>query len=82
MSSPISVGVIGCDTVSSLVDFTNRGVCILFGDAAGAVVLRATDDLTKGCLAQVNKADGKGWRELYMPGAAADIFQGAGKESG
>ena len=72
-----TIGVIGCDTVSSLVDFTNRGVCILFGDAAGAVVLRATDEASKGCLAQVNKADGKGWRELYMPGSAADIWEGA-----
>lgn len=72
-----TIGVIGCDTVSSLVDFTNRGVCILFGDAAGAVVLRATDDATKGCLAQVNKADGRGWRELYMPGSGVDIPENA-----
>jgi 3-oxoacyl-[acyl-carrier-protein] synthase-3 len=62
-----TIGVIGADCVSSIVDYTNRGVCILFGDAAGAVVLRATDDLTKGCVAQVNKADGSGWGDLFMP---------------
>lgn len=63
-----AIGVIGCDTVTSLIDYTNRGVCILFGDGAGAAVLRATDDQSKGCLAQVNKADGSGWHDLYMPG--------------
>jgi 3-oxoacyl-[acyl-carrier-protein] synthase-3 len=62
-----TVGVIGADTVSSLVDYTNRGVCILFGDAAGAVVLRATDDTTKGCIAQVIRSDGRSWPDLYMP---------------
>lgn len=62
-----NIGVIGCDTISAIVDYTNRGVCILFGDGAGAAVLRATDDTTKGCLAQVNKADGSGWLDLYMP---------------
>ncbi len=63
-----SIGVIGCDTVSVLVDYTNRGVCILFGDGAGAVVLRATDDQTKGCIAQISHADGTSWPDLYMPG--------------
>lgn len=63
-----NIGVIGCDTVSSLIDYENRGVCILFGDAAGAAVLRATDDTTKGIIAQVTKADGSGWHDLYMPG--------------
>ncbi|MBA4028212.1 MAG: 3-oxoacyl-ACP synthase [Planctomyces sp.] len=62
-----TIGVIGCDTVSNIVDYRNRGVCILFGDAAGAVVLRATDDTSLGCLAQVNKADGRSWRDLYIP---------------
>lgn len=61
------IGVIGCDTISAITDYTNRGVCILFGDAAGAVVLSATDDTTKGCIAQVNKANGTGWHDLYMP---------------
>jgi 3-oxoacyl-[acyl-carrier-protein] synthase-3 len=72
-----TVGVIGADTVSSLVDYTNRGVCILFGDAAGAVILRATDDTTKGCIAQVNRADGNGWPELYMPAWVTHIPESA-----
>jgi len=61
------IGVIGCDTISAITDYTNRGVCILFGDAAGAVVIGATDDTTKGCIAQVNKANGSGWQDLYLP---------------
>lgn len=72
-----AIGVIGADTISSILDYENRGVCILFGDAAGAAVLTATDDATKGIIAQVNKADGSGWRDLYMPGCAGDIPPGS-----
>ena len=62
-----AIGVIGADTISSIMDYTNRGVCILFGDAAGAAVVTATDDQTKGIIAQVNKADGSGWHDLHIP---------------
>ncbi|CAN5774843.1 ketoacyl-ACP synthase III [soil metagenome] len=72
-----AIGVIGCDTVSALVDYTNRGVCILFGDGAGAAIVTATPDQTKGCLAQVNKADGTGWVDLYMPAEEWQIPAGA-----
>ncbi|MFO0375895.1 MAG: beta-ketoacyl-ACP synthase III [bacterium] len=68
-----AIGVIGADTVSSLIDYSNRNVCILFGDAAGAVVLTGTDDAAKGLIAQVNKADGAGWPDLYMPGVDSEI---------
>jgi 3-oxoacyl-[acyl-carrier-protein] synthase-3 len=68
-----TIGVIGCDTVSSLVDYTDRGTCILFGDAAGAAVLRATDDTTKGIIAQATRSDGRGWRELYIPAHFGEI---------
>ncbi len=71
-----AVGVIGADTISSIIDYHNRGVCILFGDAAGAAILRATDDVSKGIVAQVTKADGSGWRDLYMPGTFQDILPG------
>lgn len=72
-----TVGVIGCDTVSAITDYTNRNVAILFGDAAGAVVLRATDDTSKGVIAQVNHANGNGWQELFMPGWDSHIKDGA-----
>lgn len=67
------IGLIGADTVSALVDYTNRGTCILFGDAAGAAVFAATDDVSKGCLAQVNRANGASWPDLFMPGEEATI---------
>ena len=38
-----TVMVIGADSMSSLVDWTDRGTCILFGDGAGAVILRAEE---------------------------------------
>lgn len=72
-----TIGVIGADTVSAITDYTNRNVSILFGDAAGAVVLRATDDTAKGVVAQVNHANGSGWQELYMPGWDSHIKDGA-----
>lgn len=76
-----AIGVIGCDTVSALVDYRNRGVCILFGDAAGAVVVTATDDPSRGVLSQVNKADGTGWRDLYSPAWESHIPPGVDRES-
>jgi 3-oxoacyl-[acyl-carrier-protein] synthase-3 len=76
-----AIGVIGCDTVSVLVDYTNRGVCILFGDGAGAAVIRATDDQTKGCIAQINHADGTSWPDLYMPGEDWMIPEGADRST-
>ncbi|MFT3685736.1 MAG: beta-ketoacyl-ACP synthase III [Phycisphaerales bacterium] len=72
-----TVGVIGADTVSAITDYTNRNVAILFGDAAGAVVLRATDDASKGVVAQSNHANGNGWQELFVPGWDSHIKEGA-----
>ncbi|MBL8762844.1 MAG: ketoacyl-ACP synthase III [Phycisphaerae bacterium] len=68
-----AIGIVGVDTISSTMDYTNRAVCILFGDAAGAAVLRATDDTSKGILAQVNRADGSAWHNLYWPMSEADF---------
>ncbi|QYU66203.1 hypothetical protein J4558_14495 [Leptolyngbya sp. 15MV] len=53
-----------------------RGTAIIFGDAAGAAVLRATDDTSKGILAQSMHADGAGWKEIYVPRAARDFPPG------
>ncbi len=72
-----TIGVIGADTISAIADYTNRSVGILFGDAAGAAVLRASDDVTQGAIAQVNKADGSGWRDLYVPAWDTHIAPGA-----
>jgi 3-oxoacyl-[acyl-carrier-protein] synthase-3 len=62
-----AVGVVGCDAMTTVCDFSERTVSILFGDAAGAVVLTRDDDPGVGCLYQTNQADGAMWQSLYMP---------------
>jgi 3-oxoacyl-[acyl-carrier-protein] synthase-3 len=59
--------VIGVDTLTRFVDYTDRSTCILFGDGAGAVVLEATDE-PRGLLSTVLGADGAGHKHLYIPG--------------
>lgn len=71
-----AIGIIGCDTITAILDYHNRGVCILFGDGAGAAVLVADSDPSRGCLAQVNKADGTGWTDLFQPAEEWQIPEG------
>jgi 3-oxoacyl-[acyl-carrier-protein] synthase III len=59
--------VIGVDTLTRFVDWTDRSTCILFGDGAGAVVLEASDE-PRGLLSTVLGADGGGSKHLYIPG--------------
>lgn len=70
-----TIAVVGCDVLSPIVDYTSsgRGVSILFGDAAGAAILRATDDTGKGIIAQAMHADGSRWKDLYIPISQPDI---------
>ncbi|MEZ5608018.1 MAG: beta-ketoacyl-ACP synthase III [Burkholderiaceae bacterium] len=58
--------VIGSEVFSRLLDFDDRGTCVLFGDGAGAVVLEASD--TPGLLATDLHADGKYVDILCVPG--------------
>jgi 3-oxoacyl-[acyl-carrier-protein] synthase III len=69
--------VIGADTLTRFVDYTDRTTCILFGDGAGAVVLEATD-LARGVLSTVLGADGGGYKHLYIPGWGAFVPESAG----
>lgn len=64
-----NVAVVGSDTLSTYMDYDERGrsTAILFGDGAGAVVLRATDDQRKGLIAHAMHADGNRWVDLYIP---------------
>jgi 3-oxoacyl-[acyl-carrier-protein] synthase-3 len=72
-----AIGVIGCDTMSSVVDYNDRGVSILFGDAAGACILVPDEDPDRGCMHQVIEGDGHGWEALYMPREQKDVVEGA-----
>jgi 3-oxoacyl-[acyl-carrier-protein] synthase-3 len=73
-----TVAVVGCDILTDLMDYSTegRGVAILFGDAAGAAIIQATDDTSKGILAQALHADGRGWKDLYIPRAPRDFPPG------
>ena len=51
--------VIGAETMSRIIDWNDRGTCILFGDGAGAVILEASDDKTRGIRAISLEAQGK-----------------------
>jgi 3-oxoacyl-[acyl-carrier-protein] synthase-3 len=58
--------VVGAETLSRIIDWTDRGTCVLFGDGAGAVVLRATET-PGGILSTVLGSDGSGGDLLIQP---------------
>ena len=58
--------VIGADVMTSILDYTDRATCILFGDGAGAVILEPSED-GNGILDFVHEVDGSGGCSLYMP---------------
>jgi 3-oxoacyl-[acyl-carrier-protein] synthase-3 len=63
--------VIGADVMSSIIDYTDRTTCVLFGDGAGAVVVEASDDDHIGILDFENYVDGSGGDALCMPGGGS-----------
>ncbi len=69
------IGIVGCDWMSSILDYDDRTCSILFGDAAGAAVLEATEDPTKGSIYQTLHADGRGWPALYIPRRERDLAE-------
>ena len=63
--------VIGSDVNSSMTDFTDRSVCIIFGDGAGAVLLEPAEDGEPGIIDHVAQIEGVGGQFLYMPGGGS-----------
>lgn len=59
------VVVVGADKMSSIIDYTDRTTCIIFGDGGGAVLLEPTDD-EDGIIDSVLKSDGSGAQFLHM----------------
>jgi 3-oxoacyl-[acyl-carrier-protein] synthase III len=59
--------VIGADVMSSIIDYTDRATCVLFGDGAGAVVLGPSADENIGILDYSHMIDGSGGGALCMP---------------
>ena len=58
--------VIGAETLSRIINWTDRNTCVLFGDGAGAVLLQASD-VPGGVLSAVLGADGSGGDLLMLP---------------
>jgi 3-oxoacyl-[acyl-carrier-protein] synthase-3 len=66
-----NVLVIGSDVNSSMTDFTDRAVCIIFGDGAGAALLQPAADGEPGIIDHVAQIEGTGGQFLYMPGGGS-----------
>lgn len=62
--------VIGAETLSRIVDWTDRNTCLLFGDGSGAAVLEAVDG-DEGILSTHIHSDGSYWELLYQPGCGS-----------
>lgn len=62
--------VIGSDKNSAMTDYTDRAVCIIFGDGAGAVLLEPSED-GAGVIDHVAQIEGGGGKFLYMPGGGS-----------
>ena len=59
------VVIVGADKMSSIVDYTNRNNCIIFGDGSGAALLEPTQD-ENGIIDSILKSDGAGGKFLYQ----------------
>jgi 3-oxoacyl-[acyl-carrier-protein] synthase-3 len=64
--------VVGADVHSRLLDWTDRGTCVLFGDGAGAVILEACDE--PGILSTHLHADGSYESLLYVDGSVSNGY--------
>jgi 3-oxoacyl-[acyl-carrier-protein] synthase-3 len=63
---------IGADAMSSIIDYTDRATCVIFGDGAGAVVLEpAADGEENGLIDFMHEVDGSGACSLNMPGGGS-----------
>src|SRR5437660_8780907 len=63
--------VIGADVMSSIIDYTDRATCVIFGDGAGAVLIEPAEDDSVGLIDFMHEIDGSGGCALYMPGGGS-----------
>jgi 3-oxoacyl-[acyl-carrier-protein] synthase III len=59
--------VIGADTMSSIIDYTDRTTCVIFGDGAGAVLVEPAAEGEIGLIDYAHEIDGSGAESLNMP---------------
>jgi len=67
-----NVLVIGADTMSRIIDYTDRGTCILFGDAAGAFLVESGED-SEAYIGHLHEIDGSGGDFLKMPAGGSRL---------
>ena len=63
--------VIGADVMSSIIDYTDRATCVIFGDGAGAVLIEPAGADGLGVIDYIHEVDGSGGCSLYMPGGGS-----------
>ena len=63
--------VIGADVMSSIIDYTDRATCVIFGDGAGAVLLEPCEEGEVGLVDYWHEIDGSGAVSLNMPGGGS-----------
>jgi 3-oxoacyl-[acyl-carrier-protein] synthase III len=63
--------VIGADVMSSIIDYTDRATCVIFGDGAGAVLLEPCEEGEIGLVDYWHEIDGSGASALNMPGGGS-----------
>ena len=63
--------VIGADVMSSIIDYTDRTTCVIFGDGAGAVLLEPCEEGEVGLIDFWHEIDGSGGVSLNMPGGGS-----------
>jgi 3-oxoacyl-[acyl-carrier-protein] synthase-3 len=62
---------IGSDVMSSIIDYTDRATCVIFGDGAGAAILEPAEHDSEGFIDFIHEVDGSGGQFLYMPGGGS-----------
>jgi len=67
-----NVLVIGAESLTKITDYTDRATCVLFGDGAGAAVVKKTDD-KRGIISQYFAADGSYGNLLYQPAGGSQV---------
>ncbi len=63
--------VVGADKMSAITNMEDRNTCLLFGDAAGAILLEPTEDKSFGILDSIMRIDGEGGKYLYQLGGGS-----------
>ncbi len=65
--------VVGVEILTRFTDWEDRSTCVLFGDGAGAVVVEAATEESRGIIDYTLKSDGRGARLLYVPAGGSAL---------